>query len=247
MFTFNSDWDADMSKSLSYLINSNSGLFKSEAQGKFLKRAALNTEDSRLSVTQYMGVPVDDGQCTLSVEGYTRWADYGSRSIRRSGWVYVLDQFGIVAKYKLKYIYGNGGRSSSVDPDGTECVFKRSPNVVLVKPVPADAVVDPSKHVGDVGDKVEFTGTVVNVHTFDKTPMGYWDSATGHKTTIKVGDDIFMYWGMAKVERSDGEGYAQKGETVTFKATIKAHGEYKGQKQTTISRPKFKLVELETA
>ena len=104
MFAFNSDWDADMSKSLSYLINSNSGLFKSEAQGKFLKRAALNTEDSRLSVTQYMGVPVEDGQCTLSIDGYTRWADYGSRSIRRSGWVYVLDQFGIVAKYKLKFI-----------------------------------------------------------------------------------------------------------------------------------------------
>mgnify|MGYP003377228585 CR=1 FL=1 len=247
MFKFSSDWDADVSKSLTYLINSNSGLFKSEAQKKFLMRTALNTEDSRMSVERHMGVPVEDGQSTLMVDGYTRWADYGSRSYRRSGWVYVVDQYGVVAKYKLKFIYGNGGRSSSVDPDGTECLFKRSPNVVLVKPVDPDAAVDPSNHIGDIGDKVDLTGVVTKVHSFDKTPMGYWDSSVGHKTTIKVGDDILMYWGMAKVEREDGEGYAKEGETVTFKATIKAHGEYKGQKQTTISRPKFKLVELEAA
>lgn len=247
MFTFNSDWDADMSKSLSYLINSNSGLFKSEAQSRFILKQSVNTEDSQLSVSRFMGVPVEDGQRTILISAYTRWADYGTRSIRRCEWVYVLDEFGIVAKYKLKFIYGNGGRSSSVDPDGTECLFKRSPNLVLVKPVPVDSDVDPSNHVGDVGDKVELTGTVVNVHTFDKRPLGYWDSSVGHKTEIKVGNDILMYWGMAKVERSDGEGYAQKGETVTFKATIKAHGEFKGQKQTTISRPKFKLVELEAA
>ncbi len=250
MFSYVSTWDADMAKSLGFLVKSNQGMFKSEAQSRFILRQALNTEDAKATVAKFMGVPVEDGQSTILISASTRWANYGSRSIRRCEWVYVLDTFGVVAQYKLKFIYHNGGRSSSVDDTKTELVFRRADNFV---PIPWSHREDTkekgseSKHIADVGDKVKLIGTVVNVHTFDKQRIAHWDSSYGFKTTIKVGDDIVLYWGMPNIQRENGQSNVVTGDVLEFTATIKAHGEFKGQKQTTISRPKFKLMEMEVA
>ena len=50
------------------------------------------------------------------------------------------------------------------------------------------------------------------------------------------------------VEHEDEDGfidatYAEPGDKVALKATVKEHGEYKGVKQTVITRPKVKAID----
>ena len=89
----------------------------------------------------------------------------------------------------------------------------------------ADAL---SAHVGTIGERRMFTGEVVTKFFKDQSDIGqssYWINK------VRCGNDLIVYIG--------NEVPAAHGETVTFKATIKKHSEYKEVKSTQVNRPKF--------
>ena len=86
-----------------------------------------------------------------------------------------------------------------------------------------------SQHVGTVGERRDFTLTIKS--TSERTSIyGYNTPKVQHFTVLRDGDNVFTYYGSIKL--------GEVGSVVTFKATIKAHGEYKGTKQTQLTRAK---------
>lgn len=90
-----------------------------------------------------------------------------------------------------------------------------------------------SWHVGEVGQRLMFEGTVDSVF-FKKQEVdggysgqgvaeGYWINK------IRCGHNIIVYMGSKKL--------GEKGEAVSFKATVKQHSDYKGVKTTKVNRP----------
>ena len=88
-----------------------------------------------------------------------------------------------------------------------------------------------SKHVGSVGERQEFTATV-QFRTTGEGQFGQW--------CLTVLEDEsknrLSYFNALRIK--DGEQYqvANEGDKVSFKATVKAHDTYKGEKQTSLSR-----------
>lgn len=82
-----------------------------------------------------------------------------------------------------------------------------------------------SNFIGAVGERREFTGEVFSA--FEKRCE--YGGPSLFITKFHVGDDIVSYVG--------GKPLGEKGESITIRATIKRHEEYKGVKATQISRP----------
>lgn len=85
-----------------------------------------------------------------------------------------------------------------------------------------------SEFVGNVGERIDFEGVVVSNWRVEQE---YGEAFFVVK--VRCGDDLVVYVGngeMAGVERD---------QVVKFKATIKAHAEYKGVKETKVNRPKL--------
>lgn len=85
-----------------------------------------------------------------------------------------------------------------------------------------------SRHVGEVGQRLEFEGVVVSNFRVEQE---YADAF--YVVKVRCGDDLVVYVGngeMAGVERD---------QVVKFKATVKAHAEYKGFLETKVNRPKL--------
>jgi uncharacterized protein (DUF3820 family) len=82
-----------------------------------------------------------------------------------------------------------------------------------------------SNHVGVVGERLTFENAVaISIyHKASDYDDGYWINK------FQIGDDIIVYY---------GKKLAEKGDTVTLKATIKRHNEWEGKKTTVIQRPK---------
>lgn len=96
-----------------------------------------------------------------------------------------------------------------------------------------------SKHIGIVGERMEFAATVVFKVQLDS---GYGYSSQDGAAIVhhadyfyivgmKIADDMIIYKGTGSLAN------AKKGDDVRFVAKIKEHGERDGQKQTIIQRP----------
>ena len=80
-----------------------------------------------------------------------------------------------------------------------------------------------SQHVGTVGERRAFSLTVKAVPSFE-TAFG---TMYVHICRDEAGNTVIY----------KGKEIAEKGQTITLKATIKEHGERDGEKQTIIARP----------
>lgn len=90
-----------------------------------------------------------------------------------------------------------------------------------------------SDHVGAIGERIEFAGTVERVSHYTRPQFGAsWLTETVWIVTIR--DDR----GNALVSKSP-RFHAEKGERLTGKATVKEHSEYRGERQTAIQRIKL--------
>lgn len=92
-----------------------------------------------------------------------------------------------------------------------------------------------SQHVGTIGDRRDFVLTVAFVTGFQ--------SAFGWMNVVGMKDEqgnVFIYKGSAMIFNAEKKD-PKAGDVVTFKATIKEHGEREGVKQTILSRPTQKL------
>jgi hypothetical protein len=83
-----------------------------------------------------------------------------------------------------------------------------------------------SQYVGVIGDRMELVLTVEHIVTLESMVYG---RSWLHLCRDAEGNRV-IYKGTGS--------FAAKGETVTVKATVKEHSEYKDEKQTKISRPK---------
>src|SRR5574343_77356 len=105
----------DAVRMLSPIINFNRGAWKSVKQRNFAKTHCLTKADPCYPRNQenakMYGVDLGENQSGLVIEGVVRWVDYGLKSFRRCAWFYVLDEVGVVAKYKLRFTYSDGGSS----------------------------------------------------------------------------------------------------------------------------------------
>lgn len=88
-----------------------------------------------------------------------------------------------------------------------------------------------STHVGTVGERIELTGTVTFIREF---PGDY-----GTRALVKIlADGNLLTWWC-----SDASKAPEQGQTVTGKATVKAHEDYQGTAQTLITRAKLTVAE----
>lgn len=87
-----------------------------------------------------------------------------------------------------------------------------------------------SNYIGAVGERREFTGTVISA--FEK---GFMHAGEFHLeyviTKVRCGDDIVAYV---------GKKIAAVNDVISFKATVKKHSEYNGVKSTQVNRPTLK-------
>ena len=91
-----------------------------------------------------------------------------------------------------------------------------------------------SEYVGTVGERREFTCKLVGHFCYESSfgGYGYWTDNTMHIYKFKDENGDIVVWNTATYLDDDKPEYR-------FKATIKEHSEYKGEKQTVVSRPKF--------
>lgn len=230
MFNFSSQFDADVNKTLSYLVKTNNGQFKSFKQAQFLgktyrrSREGFDTVDS---AHRNFGIELSEGQYMVFAEASVRWADYGTKSYRPVTWVYVMDEHGVVAQYKLKYV-GDMRTGTHPDPAKTEKLWSRvgtvTPLVAPEAPIPNE-----SFHVGALGERLVLSGVIKSVIEFQRTVrFSYYDSGAGYVTKLDVDGNDVVYFGHL----------GDKGTAVKVKATIKDHTIRDGRKQTIIARPK---------
>lgn len=90
-----------------------------------------------------------------------------------------------------------------------------------------------SRHVGAVGERITFTGTVKRVSWHEVASFGYGLPCQKALTVIELADgsgSTVTYFG--------ADALGEEGAVVTVKATVKEHREFRGVRETRVSRPK---------
>lgn len=104
-----------------------------------------------------------------------------------------------------------------------------------------------SEWVSEPKKRLDLSLTLVNEYEYEGYSCSYYDSATSYIYTLRDGEGNCIVWktknplAMWVEDESGHEEWveAEIGDTIEMKATIKQHGEYKGTKQTVITRPKI--------
>lgn len=233
-FSFSSPADQETFMSLKGLTTKNNGFFKSVKQAQFLFKQysqVFNSLHTHAQVRENFGVIVADDQITVEVTAYTRWADYGSRSVIPVMYVFVLDKAGVVASYKVGGT-GNLRDGWGPDPTKTKMLWVRSDDAVCPWSFPTEqeiaaqkAAETVSQWLGYPGDKIQATLTLIRSRHLGSSRFGdmflsVFKDAAGNIVNI---------WRMFDL---------QAGETISVKGTIKSTDDYKGTKQTTLTRVK---------
>lgn len=225
------DCQQDLAKTAFTLVKYNNGFWKSYKQREFIKKQMgmyYFVHTNAAETQNNFGIELLDGQFAWCLEGSIRFADYGYRSYRRVGIMFVCDDFGIVEQYKLHYSYSSDGRSSCVNTSKTECVWMRDEE--QEKPVfEAPVVTQPSsKFLGMIGDWLETEVTIISIRAVG---VGAYGTTYQTKMQDKEGNQI-LYWGIMK--------NSQENTTVHLRAKVKALNEYKGVNQTVVGYAKIK-------
>lgn len=92
-------------------------------------------------------------------------------------------------------------------------------------------------HVGNVGDRITVTVTLSKAFSYEVEKPSFWggygSTETRYIYKFVDADENVLVW---KTSNSDMLDY--EGKQLTLKGTVKAHDEYKGEKQTVLTRCK---------
>lgn len=230
-FNFDTSYDSDNFMSFRSLMKNNNAMFKSSKQAQFFITRARKIGDFEIS---NFGLDFEDKDSNMIIINATmQWADYGTRSIIPVYWAFVIDQYGIKKEYRLG-VYGNLRDGSGIAPKKTKQMWSRPLNAVLPefeeieKKAAKESPFVNSKHIGDVGERINMRGVVTSVREFQGTAFHYYDSGLRIQTVINVDGNQVVYWNALKD--------AEVGDIVEFSAKIKDFTVYKEVKQTIISR-----------
>lgn len=163
--TWDTQLDADIVMTCRSLIKSNNGVWKSIKQRDFLKKTMFRSEDPS-EARSLLGIDLNPNEVVAVAEGRAQWSEYGGRSIRPVGYVFVADDTGIVRQYKLKYKevptgkdrYGRPSFGMRRNTEKTELEWSRSGDVDtshLTAPEPTEKPAAPTgKHIGTPGERI---------------------------------------------------------------------------------------------
>lgn len=220
-FEYQSTQAEELDRSLSSMIKFNGGGFKSTKQRDFILKCVASIGDPE-NMMDHFGITMGEGEVAIMIDGYIRHAEYGSRGTVPILHFYVLDRSGITAKYRIHY-QGNLRDGCRPNPKKTEVKWRRASDFVSTLVEEAPKEVNPGRFLGSIKEKIEVTVTV-------------------KKTIVLTGD--YGYSLMHIMEDEEGNAIIwtttarelHEGEKVTLRGTVKDHKEYKGVKQTVLTR-----------
>lgn len=241
--------DHEWYMSLQGLINQNNGLFKSPKQASFiLNRWAGKVVDGPEAerYANNFGTPVATGNRVIQTTGYYRWADYGSRSVIPFLYIFEVDDFGVVRKWKVGY-RGNMRDGAAPDPKKAKLEFTRDAGLdtshLIVQKSDAEKKAEfvkglggsVGKYIGEEGTRHNF-GPVTLKKAIDLgyRPAGPYGEARAWMNVYHDADGNIIY------HTTGSEPSMKEGETMNMVARIKKHMVSKRQEKVTIvNRPKF--------
>lgn len=134
--------------------------------------------------------------------------------------------------YKMLHAIHDWGRLSSGQERAVLTMIEKAKGRIEERAAAKEARIASARHVGTIGERRDFDLTLKFKTSFE-TRFGF--------TVVYVLEDdagnVIVYKGTGYLTRENGDAL-EKGDRVKFKATIKAHGERDGIKQTIVSRPK---------
>jgi hypothetical protein len=210
-------------------IAKHGGVWKSHAQRQFW----FKCDNLRFMPehAQHAAVGAREGDLVVQFHGTMRWADYGARSIIPVLIYVVLDQVGV---RRVVHVGGHGNARDGWQPDFNTKIkvkFER-PEGVEGLPVPEPLPVVLSRPVGAVGDKLDVSATVIYFKA-SSFSVSYNVSTSSYFHILKDADgNIYKYKGSSVL--------GEQGDSVSFKATVKAHEEGRdaGSVVTVLKAPK---------
>lgn len=93
-----------------------------------------------------------------------------------------------------------------------------------------------SNHIGEPGKRMDFKGSIALCKELSTTQVAWNTWTTKFINVIDCDGDLVVYF---------GKPLGEKGDLISFKATIKEHNERDGAKQTIVQRPKIEEVQNE--
>ena len=100
-----------------------------------------------------------------------------------------------------------------------------------------------SNFIGKIGERLELEAVYLYSAHFEVESYAGFGTETMYIHNFKVGDDAIIWKTTASLgkwnDRDEWES-PEEGDTVVLKGTVKEHSEYKGQKQTILTRCKIK-------
>lgn len=228
--------DHEWYMSLQGLINQNNGLFKSPKQASFiLNRWAGKVVDGPEAerYANNFGTPVATGNRVIQTTGYYRWADYGSRSVIPFLYVFEVDDFGVVRKWKVGY-RGNMRDGAAPDPKKANLEFTRDAGLdtshLIVQKSDAEKKAEFVKGIG--GSVGHYVGTPGQKHDFGEVTLIFsktsWGDYGARTFQIFKDSDGNLIWYTGKDLGLD------RGEKAILKGKVKQHMVSKRQEKVTI-------------
>lgn len=251
--------DDERFKTLSSLVKYNNGVWKSAKQRDFLtgKNGIMGGDASNNghqrrdydNMKNWFGVEADSkkNEYVIQTSGSVAWAP-GKKAWQRFEWMWVLDDYGVVKKYKLGFkITGPG--SSGVDKKKTKLDWERSGKIDTKAfddsaKEKAAAAAEREKVKKDTADKSQFVGSlgewiedkIVKIEKI--VDLGEGDYGIRWMTIIKDEDgNTYNYFGWPKINGTPEEIY--KGSYSMRAKVKKQYVNKNGIKVTVVGYPKF--------
>lgn len=252
-FGWSSAADEDLARSFSSLIKYNDGFFKSQAQATFVvnpfKPQYHDRRKDYENIKNFFGVDMEEGQVAILISGWMSWANYGTNGNRPVTWVYVLDNLGVVAKYKLKY-QGTCRSGTGPVPEETKKEWERMSDETpdWATPEAAAQRAEVAKQKADALAAIDFLGQKDEIITnLNVTLTAIIDRGEGQwgwqlTSVFKTDDGKVIYWNsVPKFSPTDEYSYGKVGDKYTIKRVrIKDTFVNKsGVKAVSITRPTF--------
>lgn len=136
---------------------------------------------------------------------------------------------------KMQRALGEWGSLSLGQEAAVVNMIERARERIVLRAEKRAAEAASAQWVGEEGERRDFTLTV-RAYTAIETAFGMLRI---YVMTDEAGN-VLVYKGSSLLKNADGHNRVSKGDMITMKATIKAHGVRDGVKQTILARPKQK-------
>lgn len=210
------------------MIKRTNGQWRSVKQANYLSKAWRSNTRTNENITEHFldkgCALLEDGQYIIEVEGFVQYSSYGGRGNVPIEYWYLMDDYGIVKRYRLRFGRDGGFnwvKKVEVDWERDNSALTFVPQAP--EPKAPEAI---SHHVGTVGKRQEFTVTIKRIVECE--------------TAFGMNDLYIMVDADGNVLKWFTSAYSpmEVGKTYTIKATVKEHSEYNGKAETMVNRVK---------